>query len=95
MGCSFNLRHQVSELEDARLTVLPVYLDGAVIFFYHFALSLIGNPDYSIAHLQSLGFLRLHLMEKCARNFIPAKETQHNYRIEYGLEVVETDTNET
>ena len=62
MGCSFNLRHQVSELEDARLTVLPEYLDGAVIFFDHFAPSLIKNPDYSVAYLQSFGFLRLHLM---------------------------------
>jgi hypothetical protein len=61
--CSFNLRHQVSEFEDARLTVLPEYLDGAVIFSNHFALSLIENPDYSVPHLQSLGFLRLHLME--------------------------------
>ena len=63
MGCSFNLRHQVSELEDARLTVLPEYLDGAVIFFDHFAPSLIKNPDHSVAYLQSFGFLRLHLME--------------------------------
>ena len=63
LGCSFNLRHQVGELEDARLTVFPEYLDGAVIFFNHFAFSVIGNPDYSVAHLQSFGFLRLHLME--------------------------------
>jgi hypothetical protein len=63
MGCSFNLRHQVGELEDARLTVFPEHLDGAEIFFNHFALSFIGNPDYSVAHLQSFGFLRLHLME--------------------------------
>ena len=63
MGCSFNLRHQIGELEDARLTVFPEYLDRAVIFFNHFALSLIGNPDYSIAHLQSFGFLRIHLRE--------------------------------
>ena len=61
MGCSFNLRHQVSKLEDARLTVFPEYLDGAVIFPNHFALSLIGNPDYCVAHLESFGFLRLHL----------------------------------
>jgi hypothetical protein len=70
MGCSFNLRHQVSELEDARLTVFPEYFDGAVISFDHFALSLIGNPDHSVAHLQSFGFLRLHV-RKCVSEFIP------------------------
>jgi hypothetical protein len=90
MGCSFDLRHQVSDLQDARLTVLPEYLDGAVIFFNHLALSLIGNPDYSVAHLQSSGFLRLHLMETgdvtlCPRRSPLAEKENANWLTSVGL----------